>query len=242
VLLGGVGRWGQAREAPARVRDRLARAGVGHGANGDFANGSCAGRGDAQPSRRQAAGCSKTAAHQEDDMRVAMALNRLLRLLGASVIDVSFSAPGVIVTVWLRRGRRVCSRWGARRPAGSCRSTGAESSAGATSISARAAASSSASCAGCAARSAVSGWPGFCGRGQARRTPATLRMWSWASRSRLVPFIKLARTIRRHRTHISPIHQPGAEHADPARILPLEFPRFGGQGLIRRAVSLVSGT
>src|SRR5450759_2056000 len=38
--------------------------------------------------------------------------NRLLRLSGAAVIDVSFSGEGVIVTVRLRRRRRVCSRCG----------------------------------------------------------------------------------------------------------------------------------
>ena len=41
-------------------------------------------------------------------MRVCTAFNRLLRLPGASVIDVSFSGEGVIVTVRLRRRRRVC--------------------------------------------------------------------------------------------------------------------------------------
>jgi transposase len=45
-------------------------------------------------------------------MRVTTAFNRLLRLPGASVIDVSFSGEGVIVTVRLRRRRRVCSRCG----------------------------------------------------------------------------------------------------------------------------------
>jgi transposase len=45
-------------------------------------------------------------------MRVSTAFNRLLRLPGASVIDVSFSAEGVIVTVRLRRCRRVCGRCG----------------------------------------------------------------------------------------------------------------------------------
>jgi transposase len=45
-------------------------------------------------------------------MRVTTAFNRLLRLPGASVIDVSFGADGVIVTVRLRRRRRVCSRCG----------------------------------------------------------------------------------------------------------------------------------
>jgi transposase len=45
-------------------------------------------------------------------MRVTTAFNRLLRLPGASVIDVSFSAEGVIVTVCLRRRRRVCGRCG----------------------------------------------------------------------------------------------------------------------------------
>jgi transposase len=45
-------------------------------------------------------------------VRVTTAFNRLLRLPGASVIDVSFSAQGVIVTVRLRRRRRVCSTCG----------------------------------------------------------------------------------------------------------------------------------
>ena len=42
-------------------------------------------------------------------MRVTTAFNRLLRLPGAAVIDVSFGGEGVIVTVRLRRRRRVCS-------------------------------------------------------------------------------------------------------------------------------------
>jgi transposase len=45
-------------------------------------------------------------------MRVCTAFNRLLRLPGASVIDVSFGAEGVIVVVRLRRRRRVCGRCG----------------------------------------------------------------------------------------------------------------------------------
>ena len=45
-------------------------------------------------------------------MRVTTALNRLLCLPGASVIDVSFTAEGVLVTVRLRRRRRVCSSCG----------------------------------------------------------------------------------------------------------------------------------
>ncbi len=45
-------------------------------------------------------------------MRVSTAFNRLLRLSGASVIDVSFGSEGVIVTVRLRRRRRVCGRCG----------------------------------------------------------------------------------------------------------------------------------
>jgi transposase len=52
------------------------------------------------------------AACEEDDVRVTTAFNRLLRLPGAAVIDVSFSGEGVIVTVRLRRRRRVCSRCG----------------------------------------------------------------------------------------------------------------------------------
>jgi transposase len=45
-------------------------------------------------------------------VRVTTALNRLLRLPGASVVDVCFGAEGVIVTVRLRRRRRVCSGCG----------------------------------------------------------------------------------------------------------------------------------
>jgi transposase len=45
-------------------------------------------------------------------VRVSTAFKRLLRLPGASVIDVSFAAEGVIVTVRLRRRRRVCSGCG----------------------------------------------------------------------------------------------------------------------------------
>ncbi len=45
-------------------------------------------------------------------MRVTTAFKRMLRLPGASVIDVSFGAEGVIVTIRLRRRRRVCSRCG----------------------------------------------------------------------------------------------------------------------------------
>ena len=41
-------------------------------------------------------------------MRVCSAFNRLLALSGASVIDVAFASVGVIVTVRLRRRRRVC--------------------------------------------------------------------------------------------------------------------------------------
>jgi transposase len=45
-------------------------------------------------------------------MRATTAFNRLLRLPGAWVIDVGFGAEGVIVTVRLRRRRRVCSGCG----------------------------------------------------------------------------------------------------------------------------------
>ncbi len=47
-------------------------------------------------------------------MRVTTAFNRMLRLSGAGVQDVAFSGEGVIVTVRLRRRRRVCSGCGAR--------------------------------------------------------------------------------------------------------------------------------
>jgi transposase len=42
-------------------------------------------------------------------VRVTTAFNRLLRLPGAAVVDVSFGSEGVIVTVRLCRRRRVCS-------------------------------------------------------------------------------------------------------------------------------------
>jgi len=45
-------------------------------------------------------------------VRVSTAFNRMLELPGASVIGVSFAAEGVIVTVRLRRRRRVCSQCG----------------------------------------------------------------------------------------------------------------------------------
>lgn len=45
-------------------------------------------------------------------MRVTTGFNRMLRLPGASVVDVSFGSEGVIVTVRLRRRRRVCSGCG----------------------------------------------------------------------------------------------------------------------------------
>jgi transposase len=45
-------------------------------------------------------------------VRVTTALNRLLCLPGASVTDVGFTAEGVLVTVRLRRRRRVCSGCG----------------------------------------------------------------------------------------------------------------------------------
>jgi hypothetical protein len=65
---------------------------------------------DAQPS--SAGGCWLSEGQrltEEDDMRVAAAFKRLLRLPRASIVDVSFSAVGVIVTVRLRRRRRVCA-------------------------------------------------------------------------------------------------------------------------------------
>jgi len=46
-------------------------------------------------------------------VRVTTALNRMLGLPGASVVDVAFGGEGVIVTVRLRRRRRVCSGCGA---------------------------------------------------------------------------------------------------------------------------------
>jgi transposase len=68
--------------------------------------------GDTLPPSSRLLAVQGQAAREEGDMRVTTAFNRLLRLPGASVIDVSFSAEGVIVTVRLRRRRRVCSRCG----------------------------------------------------------------------------------------------------------------------------------
>lgn len=45
-------------------------------------------------------------------MRVSTAFKRLLRLPGASVIDVSFTGEGVVMTVRLGRRRRVCATCG----------------------------------------------------------------------------------------------------------------------------------
>jgi transposase len=45
-------------------------------------------------------------------MRATTAFKRLLRLPGASIVDVGFGAEGVIVTVKLRRRRRICARCG----------------------------------------------------------------------------------------------------------------------------------
>jgi transposase len=42
-------------------------------------------------------------------VRVTTAFNRMLGLPGASVVDVEFGAAGVVVTVRLRRRRRVCA-------------------------------------------------------------------------------------------------------------------------------------
>ena len=49
-------------------------------------------------------------------MRVTTAFKRLLGLPGASVVDVSFGAEGVVVTVRLRRRRRICSTCGQTGP------------------------------------------------------------------------------------------------------------------------------
>jgi hypothetical protein len=42
-------------------------------------------------------------------VRASTAFKRLLYLRGASIVDVSFAVEGVIVTVKLRRRRRVCA-------------------------------------------------------------------------------------------------------------------------------------
>jgi len=45
-------------------------------------------------------------------VRVVTAFKRLLRLPGASILDVSFTSEGVVVSVRLRRRRRVCAECG----------------------------------------------------------------------------------------------------------------------------------
>jgi transposase len=62
--------------------------------------------------RLKAAGCRDQRLFEEGDVRVTTAFKRLLHLPGASVVDVGFSAEGVVVTVRLRRRRRVCSGCG----------------------------------------------------------------------------------------------------------------------------------
>jgi len=62
---------------------------------------------------RQSAGCSKLSDYEEGDVRVQAAFNRMLELPGASVQDVAFGGEGVIVTVRLRRRRRICQGCGA---------------------------------------------------------------------------------------------------------------------------------
>jgi hypothetical protein len=66
--------------------------------------------------RPSAAGCWMSEVQlptKEGDVRVTTAFNRMLVLPGASVQDVAFGGEGVIVTVALRRRRRVCSGCGA---------------------------------------------------------------------------------------------------------------------------------
>jgi len=65
------------------------------------------------PLLRQSAGCSKVSDSEEGDVRVSTAFNRMLCLPGASVVDVAFGGEGVVVTVRLRRRRRVCQGCGA---------------------------------------------------------------------------------------------------------------------------------
>jgi transposase len=67
---------------------------------------------DAPPPSEQAAGCRDQRPLKEGDVRVTTAFKRLLRLPGASVVDVSFTSDGLTVTVRLRRRRRVCSSCG----------------------------------------------------------------------------------------------------------------------------------
>jgi hypothetical protein len=66
----------------------------------------------APPSWRRLLAVKGQAAPDEGDVRLTTAFNRLLRLPGASVIDVSFGVAEVIVTVRLRRRRRICGRCG----------------------------------------------------------------------------------------------------------------------------------
>jgi transposase len=74
---------------------------------------SCAERSDAPPP--SGAGCwlfKVKRLARESDVRVTTAFNRMLGLPGASVVDVGFERAGVVVSVRLRRRRRVCSACG----------------------------------------------------------------------------------------------------------------------------------
>lgn len=105
-------------------------------------------------------------------MRVTTAFNRLLALPGARVIDVSYTAEGVVVEVALRRRHPVCS--GCSRVFTGMHDRHAV--AVATSTSQASAFTSSTACAACAAPTAASASrrcpsPGL--------VPATLATYLW---------------------------------------------------------------
>jgi transposase len=120
-------------------------------------------------------------------VRIATALNRLLRLPGASVIDVSITHArsdhphGPVATP------ATGSAPDAGRSAVICRSMVVALSAGATSISAPAAASSNASCDACAARRAGSISSPWRGRPDAHHTRDFENVVAWLAPSRPRP-------------------------------------------------------
>jgi transposase len=156
-------------------------------------------------------------------VRVTTAFKRLLRLPGASVIDVDFTAEGVIVTVRLRRRRRVCAECGQTGQVRRDEWNAHERSHTPTGRWVKGTrwsplkAPENQTIGQLATLADVQAenrrlYRAFLLREELRLlyhlddpslAPAHLDAWiAWASRSRLTPFIRLARTLRAHRDGI----------------------------------------
>ena len=146
--------------------------------------GGCAERGDAPPPSAQAAGCLKVSGSRGGRRCASRtAFNRLLRLPGASVIDVSFGARGG------DRDGRGCGAGGgcaraAGRPAGAADPRPARQALAASGSRRQPVRDRVQSCAGCAAATAACTSRRCRGPGATRTTPATSRTPSPGWRSR----------------------------------------------------------